>query len=212
MHRIEILKNLLEKHYETYGKELLFHGWHHIVFVWKKSILFAQDLKADQLLVQAAALTHDLNYVVDKNSSPKAWEKLRTDFLEQSGFTHAEIEKINAIIIEEEIAIRTENISIEAQALSDADTLFKVLPITPILFTNSYIIESGVEVSKLAQNIVKAQLPLMEQWIYFYSNLAKSKYLHWAQTNINLWKNVQDAYEDEEIGEMLAIAKKNEVI
>jgi HD superfamily phosphodiesterase len=51
------------------------------MFVWKKSILFAEELNANSTLVQAAALTHDLNYAVKKNSTPKDGEKLRSQFL-----------------------------------------------------------------------------------------------------------------------------------
>lgn len=212
MNKIEILKNSLEKYYDLHAKDLLFHWWHHIMFVWKKSILFAEELNANSTLVQAAALTHDLNYAVKKNSTPKDGEELRSQFLRDAWFNESEIDTINHIIIEEEISSRDHNISLEAKALSDADTLFKVLPITPIIFSSKYIQENDTDIKKLANKIVTEQENLLIQWIYFYSEYAKTHYLPWAETNINLWKNVVNAYEDEDICEMLEIAKKNHAI
>jgi hypothetical protein len=90
--------------------------------------------------------------------------------------------------------------------------LFKVLPITPIIFSSKYIQENDTDIKKLANKIVTEQENLLTQWIYFYSEYAKTHYLPWAETNINLWKNVVHAYEDEDICEMLEIAKKNHAI
>jgi uncharacterized protein len=205
--KIKELERKLEVIYKEKSRDLLFHGWHHITFVRKKALDFSKELKADPFLVEAAALTHDLNYIAKKNSSPKEGESLRISFLEKSRFTKEEIEKINKIIIEENIRTRDENISREAKALSDADTLFKALPITPIIFAQKYISENDVNISKLAKKILEEQKPLLEKGIYFYSESAKKKYSAWARGNIQLWKNVNEALEDKDITEMLKIAE-----
>jgi len=212
MDKINKLKSLLEEYYLVNWKDLLFHGWHHIVFVWKKSIIFANYLNANQLLVQASALTHDLNYLIDKKSSAKKWEGLRIKFLEKSWFTNDEIQKINLIILEEEMFNRDNNISIESKALSDADTLFKSLPITPVMFTGKYILENGTNIKSLSEKIINEQETLMNKDIYFYSDYAKKQYLFRAKTNLNLWKNINSIFDDEDIMEMLDIAKNNKVI
>ena len=202
----------LEKFYLENWKELLFHGWHHIIFVRKKSLIFARDLNANEFLVEAAALTHDLNYSVKINSTPKDWEDIRNKFLIESGFSDNEIDRINEIIIEEDISTRDENISIEAKALSDADTLFKALPITPIIFSSKYITENNVDIKKLADKIISEQVPLFKKDIYFYSNLAKNKYSKWAEVDLKLWEFVKESLEDDDVIEILDIAKSQNIL
>jgi hypothetical protein len=55
---------------------------------------------------------------------------------------------------------RHRHISLEAQALSDADTLFKVLPITPVVLAHRYLAENGVTLRELADKIVGEQRPV----------------------------------------------------
>lgn len=91
-------------------------------------------------------------------------------------------------------------------ALSDADTLFKSLPITPIIFAQKYITQNKVDIYKLAQKVTSEQNPLMDQDIYFYTDYAKKRYLNWAKDNLKLWNNVIESSTDEDIKEMLKIA------
>jgi len=204
------LKNLfqsLEKLYKEKNKDLPFHGWHHIIFVRKKSLEFAEELKADASIVEAAALTHDLNYMIEKNSDANAGIELRKRYLRESGFDEEEILKINEVIDEEEITRRDEAISKEAMALSDADTLFKALPITPIMFSSSYLMENDVDLKDLANKVVRDQEPLLNKGIYFYSESAKKLYSKWARTNVDLMKNIIDALEDKDIVKLIDDAK-----
>jgi len=187
-------------------QDLLFHGWHHINFVTKKAIEFAMIEKANLLLVEAAALTHDLNFVVKINSEVNEGKALRRKVLLESGFVFTEIDKIESIIEEAHTATRSKKISLEGKCLSDADSLFKVLPITPILFTSKYIQENKINIKKLADKILTEQSKLLTNNIYFYTKAAK-KYLGWARINLQLWENVQIALGDSDVRELLKLSR-----
>lgn len=202
----------LEKLYQDRSADMLFHGWHHISFVAKKAVIFAKEFDVNVELVEAAALTHDLNYIVEVNSEPGAAKDIRATYLSEADFSTDEITEIENMITEEHTATRHANISDAAKALSDADTLFKALPVTPILFAGHYITENHVDISKLAHKIVSEQKPLMDQHIYFYTDTAKAKYLAWAEINLKLWENVKNALDDEDVAEMLGVARQLKVI
>jgi uncharacterized protein len=104
--------------------------------------------------------------------------------------------------------MRNKNISDEAKALSDADTLFKALLFTPILFASKYIEENKVDIKKLADKIISEQNQLFEKGIYFYTEVVKGKYLDWAKINFKLWSNVNESLEGPDIAEVLSIAKE----
>jgi len=210
--KINQLKEELIPLYQKHQKELLFHGWHHITFVTKKSVVFAKEIGANEFLVQSAALVHDLNYIVESNSKPEAGKELRHSILEKAGYTPDEIEEIEKIIVDECTTNRHSDISLESKALSDADTLFKALPVTPILFASKYIQENNVDIAKLAHKICAEQNHLMESGIYFYTDKAKEMYLKWAKVNLELWGNVEECLKDEDVREMLKIAETSEVI
>lgn len=207
------LADELRELYQT-RDDLLFHGWHHIFFVAKKAVEFAGEFPdVDKELVEAAALTHDLNYVVEVNTEPEAGRELRAQYLADAGFgLPDEIAQIEQIVMEEHTATRHADISYAAKALSDADTLFKALPITPILFAGHFITENHIDIKKLARKVVSEQQPLMERGIYFYTATAREKYLNWATINLALWQNVEQALDDPDVTEMLAIARKLKAI
>jgi len=60
---------------------------------------------------------------------------------------------------------------------------------------------------RLANKIIDEQKPLMDNDTYFYTKLAKEKYLKWARVNLTMWENVLEALEDSDINEMLKSAK-----
>jgi uncharacterized protein len=107
---------------------------------------------------------------------------------------------------------RNENISSEGKALSDADTLFKALPITPILFASKYISQNKVNIKELSDKIVSEQNKLFKEGIYFYTEIAKKRYLHWAKINLDLWNNVNMALDDPDINEVISIAQELKVL
>jgi uncharacterized protein len=202
----------LEKLYQARSSDMLFHGWHHIYFVTKKAVQFAEEFDVDKEIIEAAALTHDLNYVVEVNSEPEAGKELRAKYLSEAGFSPEEVIKIDHVVMQEHTATRHAGISDSAKALSDADTLFKALPVTPIIFAGHFITENHINIRKLANKVVSEQKPLMEEGIYFYTTAAKTKYLEWASINLKLWENVQDALDDEDVSEMLSIARNLKAI
>jgi len=186
--------------------DLPFHGWHHINFVYKKAKIFAQDLNADINLTQSAALLHDLNYIKtpQKWSPPSEGISLRQDALTACGYLNNIQNDIENIIISADISTRrNSNLSKEAMALSDADTLFKALPIVTPIFTSRFMDQTQYSMRKLCDKILSEQRPLIEDGIYFYSDLANSQYLDWAQQNIRLWENIQNCLYDNDIIDML---------
>ena len=199
MDKIEQLRNSLEEYYRPFNKELLFHGWHHILFVARKSVVFADEIGANRILVEAAALTHDLNYIVDKKSEAEAGKDLRAAFLSGVGFSDEEISRIENIVVSSSIIARDADISVEAQALSDADSLYKILPISLVTFSSKYIQETGVSLQEWAGRIIKYQRPLLDKGIYFYTDSAKEQYTKWAEMDIAFVELIADSLADPDI-------------
>jgi uncharacterized protein len=100
------------------------------------------------------------------------------------------------------------DISAEAMALSDADTLFKAHPITPVLLAPLYMQETGSSLGELAQKIVGEQVPLRDDGIYFYSESAKKKYESWGDANLALWSCIQEALDDPSVRELIEQVEK----
>lgn len=203
MDKLEKLESAAHTLLDERAPDLPFHGWKHVDFVRRKGRLFAEAIGADRLFVESAALVHDLNYLEEKRSGPGAGRQLRTQLLTAAGYSAEEMKRIESVINESHVGTRTANISKEGQALSDADTLFKALPTTPIIFASKYIAENDVDVAKLARKVVEEQQPLLEQGIYFYTDLAKRQYLAWAKVNLQLWSNVQEALRDPDVARLL---------
>jgi uncharacterized protein len=197
------LESMVRESYSARDTELPFHGWHHIAFVLSKAIQFAEERSADAVLVGCAALVHDLNYMVRKNSDPSEAASMRQSYLRQSGFRDAEIARIEEIITEAHTACRGASISREGSALSDADTLFKALPVTPVVFSHRYLDENGISLRMLAKKIIEEQLPLLENGIYFYDDAVRAKYLPWAEANLQLWLQILAALNDPDVTNLL---------
>lgn len=210
--KLTSLRQLMAEYYEENGKGLLFHGWHHISFVQKKSVEFAKSINADLFFVESAALVHDLNYLVEPNSNPEVGKELRQTLLQRAGYDAGEMERIEGIVIEAHTAYRGPNLSPEGQVLSDADSVFKILPITPVVFSGKYISQNRVNLKKLATKITNEQNPLLQSGIYFYTDFARQKYQRWAETNIGLWNQIMECMESEDVQEMLSIAQSIGVI
>jgi uncharacterized protein len=201
--RVIDLENAVHEKYLSAEASLPFHGWHHVYFVKTKAVEFACERNADPCLVAAASIVHDLNYLVRKNSGPSAARRLRRSFLKTAGFDSAEIERIEEIVNEAHTATRTDSISAEGAALSDADTLFKALPMTPVLFAHLYLSENGIGLRELGSKILREQMPLVEKDIYFYDPAVREKYLPWAKVNIQLWREIMAALDDPDIVSLL---------
>jgi uncharacterized protein len=62
--------------------------------------------------------------------------------LRSAGFDTKEVDRIEEMILEAHTATRTSEISLEGSALSDADTLFKALPMTLVVFSHLFLEET----------------------------------------------------------------------
>ncbi len=206
----ETVYNLIRTLYKDISY-LPFHGWHHVEFVYRKVGIFSKELGADTNLSQVCALVHDLNYVTHQKkwTASSEGQDLRRTVLQQAGIQESAIDEIESIIIEAATENRSQHISTTAKALSDADTLFKALPITPILFASRFIQQTGYNIQKLAKKVIDEQKKLFDDDIYFYSDTAKREYNEWAGTNLKLWENVLICLSDHDVLDMLSEAGFN---
>jgi uncharacterized protein len=188
---------------QRFAANLPFHGWHHVHFVRTKAGAFARTNGADPVVVETAALVHDLNYIVKRNSDAEEGREIRMRILAASGVTEPVAVWIDEIVVEAEMRTRHRGISKEAQALSDADTLFKALPVTPVMLAHRYLDENGITLSQLANKIVGEQRGKHDAGFYFYSEEVKAMYSRWATANLELWQCVVEALDDPSVGELL---------
>lgn len=184
-------------------REVTFHGWPHVNFVAQNARRFALELRADIATSEIAGLVHDLNYLVDANGGAAAGFELRTKVLGEVGLDTDAISLIDEVVLSAETHTRGRNISIEAMALSDADTLFKALPITPVILSPLYMRETGRSLRELAQKIVGEQVPLRDSEIYFYTDSAKKQYERWGDTNLALWSCILESLDDLSVVELI---------
>ncbi|ADJ50386.1 HD superfamily hydrolase [Amycolatopsis mediterranei S699] len=186
-----------------YADRLPFHGWHHVNFVRTKAAGFARHNGADAAVVEVAALVHDVNYLVLRNSPAAAGRSLRREILAECGVPARIAQWIDEIVDEAEMATRGRDISLEAQALSDADTLFKALPVTPVVLAHRYLRENGLSLRELAHKIVGEQCDVHDEGYYFYNPEAAATYSHWATANLRLWQCIKEAVDDPTVAELL---------
>ncbi len=186
-----------------YAARLQFHGWHHVSFVRSKAARFAVLNGAEVSVVETAALVHDVNYLVRRNSSAAAGRRLRHAILSRAGVAPHVAGWIDRIVIEAEMATRGRDISLEAQALSDADTLFKSLPVTPVVLAHRYLEENGIGLRELAEKICGEQQDKQDHGYYFYNPEAAAMYTRWATANLQLWQCIKESLDDADVEELL---------
>ncbi len=165
-------------------------------FVRDKAVGFARHNGADVRVVEVAALVHDVNYMVRRNSLARAGRDLRMDILAEAGVGARAAERIDAVVCAAEMRDRQRDICLEAQALSDADTLFKALPVTPVVLAHRYLVENGVSLRELATKIVGEQRGIHDEGYYFYNPQAAATYSRWALANLELWQCIVEALDD----------------
>jgi uncharacterized protein len=185
------------------NSDVPYHGWHHVTFVSAKAIEFARELGADGNVVEVAALVHDLNYLVDPKTSASGGATIRRSILVNAGISDHQVGIIEQVVIEAEMSSRGADIVPEAKALSDADTLFKALPLTPVLLAPLYMKETGRSIRELAAKIVDEQTPLYKKGIYFYSASARQRYTAWGGANLELWRQILDCLDDPDVLRLL---------
>ncbi|AXB44607.1 HD family phosphohydrolase [Amycolatopsis albispora] len=200
---IDAVEQAVRQLCRRYAERLPFHGWHHVSFVRSKAVGFAERNGADVSIVETAALVHDVNYLVRRNSPAAEGSGLRMRLLADAGVPLRAAERIDAIIDEAEMANRGPDISLEAQALSDADTLFKALPVTPVILAHKYLRENGLSLRELANKIVGEQRDVHDEGYYFYNAEAAAEYSRWALANLELWQCIKEAVDDPAVEELL---------
>lgn len=191
------LYSKLQKLYSSQeiNKKVLFHNWEHIQFVHDHAIEFAKELKCSEELVAVSALLHDLNYIYSNTTNPLNGENEIREFLNNVGYLEDFINKVVEIIGQEDIERRKDNVlSDEAKALSDADSLYKIIPTTPLLKTYKFLEENNMSLEQLAEKILKDQTDLIESGRFFYTEIAKKKYGYLVENHLNLWKSVHRYY------------------
>jgi len=187
-----------------YAAKLQFHGWHHVNFVRTKAARFAVLNGAEVSVVETAALVHDVNYIVRRNSAAAAGSGLRLAILTRAGVPKHVGAWIDRIVDEAEMATRGRDISLEAQALSDADTLFKALPVTPVMLAHKYLEENNIGLRELANKICGEQQTVHDEGFYFYNPEAAAQYAHWATANLQLWQCIRESLDDADVSALLA--------
>lgn len=200
---IDAVENRVHRLCRRYAERLQFHGWHHVSFVRAKAAGFAEHNGADRAVVEVAALVHDVNYLVLRNSPAAAGRSLRLEILAECEVPPRVARWIDAIVDEAEMATRGRDISLEAQALSDADTLFKALPVTPVVLAHRYLRENGLSLRELAHKIVGEQCDVHDEGYYFYNPEAAATYSRWATANLQLWQCIKEAVDDPTVAELL---------
>jgi uncharacterized protein len=187
----------------SFWRKVTFHGWPHVSFVAKNASRFAVELRADPAISEIAALVHDVNYLVTARNGASGGSRLRAKVLREAGLDDDSISGIEEVIIAAETHTRGPDISREAMALSDADTLFKALPITPVVLAPLYMRETGTSIRDLAEKIVGEQVPLRIDEIYFYSESAKKRYESWGDANLRLWSCILESLDDPSVVDLI---------
>ncbi|RSD19504.1 HD domain-containing protein [Amycolatopsis eburnea] len=200
---VDAVEDRVHRLCRQYAGRLQFHGWHHVSFVRAKAGHFARHNGADPAVVEVAALVHDVNYLVLRNSPASAGRNLRLEILAGCGVPPRVSRWIDEIVDEAEMATRGRDISLEAQALSDADTLFKALPVTPVVLAHRYLRENGLSLRELADKIVGEQCDVHDEGYYFYNPEAAATYSRWATANLQLWQCIKEAVDDPTVVELL---------
>ena len=186
-----------------HAARLPFHGWHHVNFVRSKAVQFATMNGSDAGVVEVAALVHDLNYLIRRNSPASVGRRLRLAILAAAGIAGKIAQWVDDVVNEAEMCSRHRDISLEAQALSDADTLFKALPTTPVVLAHRYLEENKISLRTLAQKIVGEQRQRYDDGFYFYNPIAAATYSRWALANLELWRCILEALDDPCVEELL---------
>lgn len=102
------------------------HDWFHIERVWKLALAIAQNEKADLLVVQLAALLHDIADPKFHNGDETLALKISRDFLESHHTNEEVISKVLFVIQHISFKNRNEapeNVPVELQIVQDADRL-----------------------------------------------------------------------------------------
>jgi len=121
------IANLVEK---TCKKKSNYYGYgawsHHIVSVVKYAKILAKKLKADEEVIEIAALLHDYASVLDKKLYPQHHihgARLAGEILTKYKYPKAKIEIIKKCILNHRASIKRKRASIEEKIIASADSM-----------------------------------------------------------------------------------------
>lgn len=169
-------------------------------FVTRKALEFASEFPSiNRELLEVSALLHDVNYIGDTTTGVDDGARMRAELLSGAGYSPEEIALIEKTVHDASTEYSGGEISDMSKALSDADKMFKVLPVGPIILTARYLTETKADIKKWADRIIREQRPLLDNDKYFYTQIAKQKYLAWAQINLQWVEQVRASIDDEDV-------------
>ncbi|MDT0169453.1 HD domain-containing protein [Pseudarthrobacter sp. BRE9] len=193
------LRRAIFKLLTSHSDDIPYHGWPHVRFVADHGARLAAAVGADSDLVAAAGLVHDLNYLVRPGSQVKEGITLMRKYLRDAGYNSSQMDRVTSIVLEADLATRGPIVSSEVACLSDADSLFKVLPVTPVLLARDYLKENHVSLKELAESIIGEQASRLEEGYYFYTDEAKDLYDGLARQSIIMWNSILESLENDEV-------------
>ena len=119
-----IIENAIEYVKQIFANDCSGHGYHHTMRVYRLAVQIAKQENADMLIVQLAALLHDVD---DAKLSPETYatKKNAIDFMESNGVDNKMIEIVCKIIAEVSF-VGIDSVvpsTIEGKCVQDADRL-----------------------------------------------------------------------------------------
>ena len=119
-----IIENAIEYVKQIFANDCSGHDYHHTMRVYRLAVQIAKQENADMLIVQLAALLHDVD---DAKLSPETYatKKNAIDFMESNGVDNKMIEIVCKIIAEVSF-VGTDSVvpsTIEGKCVQDADRL-----------------------------------------------------------------------------------------
>jgi uncharacterized protein len=115
-----------EETFERVASELMknpTHDFEHAKRVCSISIRLAREENADEEVLRAAALLHDVGHSLDEKDHEKKSLEIATSLLDMTDFPKNKMEKVLECIREHRFSKGEQAMSLEAQILQDADRL-----------------------------------------------------------------------------------------
>ena len=119
-----IIENAIEYVKQIFANDCSGHDYHHTMRVYRLAVQIANQENADMMIVQLAALLHDVD---DAKLSPETYttKKNAIDFMESNGVDNKMIEIVCKIIVEVSF-VGTDSVvpsTMEGKCVQDADRL-----------------------------------------------------------------------------------------
>ena len=136
------------------------HDWNHIQRVRKLCLQIGRQLNADLLVLEAAALLHDISHQLREKHAERSSVEAEK-ILREVGFPEEKIPKIVDAIREHSFSSGLKPQSLESKILSDADKL-DALGAIGIYRAIAYSIEHGRSINGFVEHVFEKLLKLPE--------------------------------------------------